>query len=60
MNLLMMDRGPEFQQLTHEIHTRQLNRDRRLNEELDSRARQKMLQDVQYNVDFLYTALKLY
>lgn len=59
MSLLMMDQTPEFQRLTNEIFNRQLENDRRLQEELDSRAKQKMYQDVQYNVDFLYAALQL-
>ena len=59
MGLLLMGHDPKFQRLTNEIFTRQLRADTRLQEELDGRARQKMYQDVQYNVDFLYTALEL-
>lgn len=59
MSLLMMDQSPEFQRLTNEVYTRQLERDPRLSEVLDNRARQRMYQDVQYNIDFLYTAMQL-
>ncbi|MDC7286345.1 cobalamin-dependent protein [Blautia schinkii] len=59
MSLLMMEQNPEFNKLTSEIYACQLENDQRLREELDDRARQKMYQDVRYNVDFLYTALKL-
>ena len=59
MGLLLMGHDPKFQRLTNEIFTRQLRADTRLQEELDGRARQKMYQDVQYNVDFLHTALEL-
>lgn len=59
MSLLLMAQDPEFQSLTNEIFSRQLAGDSRLKGELNCRARQKMYQDVQYNVDFLYTALKL-
>ena len=56
MGLLLMKQNPEFQRLTNEIFNRQLSQDARLQKELDGRARQKMYQDVQYNVDLLYTA----
>lgn len=59
MSLLNMEQSPEFQKLTEEIYTSQLENDKGLREQLDERARQKMYQDVKYNVDFLYTALKL-
>ncbi len=59
MSLLLMDQNPEFQKLTNEIYERQLAGDRLLQGELNSRAKQKMYQDVQYNVDFLCTALLL-
>ena len=59
MSLLMMEQNPEFNRLTYEIYTCQLEDNERLREDLDERARQKMYQDVRYNVDFLYTALKL-
>lgn len=59
MSLLMMDQTPEFQSLTKEIYERQIEKDARLREDLDGRARQKMYQDVRYNVDLLYTALQL-
>lgn len=59
MSLLLLAQDPEFQRLTNAIYTQQMAQDLRLQEELDSRAQQKMYQDVQYNVDFLYTALEL-
>lgn len=59
MGLLFMKQNPEFQRLTDEIFNRQLSQDVHLQKELNSRARQKMYQDVQYNVDFLYTAMEL-
>ena len=59
MGLLLMKQNPEFQRLTNEIFNRQLSQDARLQKELDGRARQKMYQDVQYNVDLLYTAMEL-
>ena len=59
MSLLMMEQNPEFNELTAEIYTRQLENNQRLRDDLDERARTKMYQDVRYNVDFLCTALKL-
>lgn len=59
MSLLMMDQTPEFQNLTKEIYERQIEKDACLRDSLDGRARQKMYQDVRYNVDLLYTALQL-
>lgn len=59
MSLLLLERDPEFLKLTNEIFMRQLADDRRLNDDLSDHARRKMYQDVQYNVDFLHTALLL-
>lgn len=59
MSLLLTDQNPEFGHLIHEIYTRQLEEDREMSEKLDAQARQKMYQDVKYNVDFLYTSMCL-
>lgn len=59
MSLMIMDQDPEFLNLTNEIFTRQLENNQGLSASLDGWARKKMYQDVQYNVDFLYTALYL-
>lgn len=59
MSLLIYAQDPEFQRLTDEIFARQLTEDPRLQQELDNQTQQKMYEDVQYNVDFLYTALQL-
>ena len=55
----MIEQSEQFQQLTQEIHRRQLEHDPQLRETLDERAIQKMYQDVQYNVDFLRVAMQL-
>lgn len=59
MGLLLTDQTPEFGRLIDEIYTRQLEEDREVSKKLDARARQKMYQDVKYNVDFLYTSMCL-
>ncbi|RGY98751.1 cobalamin-dependent protein [Clostridium sp. AM58-1XD] len=59
MGLLQVDRNPEFLRLTNEVFQRQLESDPELNKELNEAARNKMYQDVIYNMDVLYTALEL-
>lgn len=59
MSLLLTDHNPEFGRLINEIYTRQLEEDREVSEKLNAQARQKMYQDVTYNVDFLYTSMCL-
>lgn len=59
MSLLLMNRDVEFQRLTNEILTQQLEHDIRLKEELGNRGIKQMLQCVQYLVDFLYIDLIL-
>ena len=59
MNLLRMKCGPEFQKLADEIYSRQMQDDPRIKEELNTAAREKMYQDVLYNVNLIYTALEL-
>ena len=59
MSLLQVERTPEFQRLTDEVYRRQLESDARLNQDLSETAKKKMYQDVEYNVDFLHTALVL-
>lgn len=59
MSLLLMEQDADFLKLTNEIFTRQLAANHTLNNMLTDRARQKMYQDVKYNIDFLYTALCL-
>ena len=54
-----MEQDADFLKLTNEIFTRQLAANHTLNNMLTDRARQKMYQDVKYNIDFLYTALCL-
>ena len=59
MSLLLMEQDADFLKLTNEIFTRHLAANHTLNNMLTDRARQKMYQDVKYNIDFLYTALCL-
>lgn len=59
MSLLQVERTPEFQRLTDEVYQRQLESDMRLRRDLSETAKKKMYQDVEYNIDFLHTALVL-
>lgn len=59
MSLLLMDQSMEFQRLTNEIFTRQLEHDSRLREKMDNQDKQKMLNGIQNTTNFIYIALKL-
>lgn len=59
MSLLVVEQNSEFDRLTQEVFSCQLDRDEELKERLNESAKKSMYRSARYNIEYLYTALTL-
>lgn len=59
MSLMVVEQNSEFDRLTQEVFSCQLDRDEELKERLDESAKKSMYRSSRYNIEYLYTALTL-